>query len=127
MRAVGARGGLQGVDRRFADTAWGNVQHAQERDVVFGMHGQAHVGERVFYFGAIVKAKTPDEFVAQAAAAEGFFKSTRLKIGSIFDRAGLRGIVIENALKFASNEFSFGLGVAAFKIFQVAARTIFGI
>jgi hypothetical protein len=38
------------------------------------MHCQAHVGQCVFDFGAIVKAKPADQFVAQAAAAEDFFE-----------------------------------------------------
>src|SRR6266849_1118608 len=90
------------------------------------MHGQTDISERVFYFGAIVEAEPANEFVAQATAAADFFKSARLKIGAVLHGAGLRGIVVENAFELAGDEFGFGMGVAAFEVFQVAARAVFG-
>src|SRR5579859_3447779 len=90
------------------------------------MHGQAHVSESVFDFRAIVEAEAAHEFVAQAAAAEDFFKRARLKIGAVLHGAGLRGVVVENALEFAGDEFRLGVSVACFEVFQVAAGTIFG-
>src|SRR5216684_11913 len=90
------------------------------------MHGQTDISERVFYFRAIVETEAADEFVAQAAAAEDFFKGARLKIRAVLHGAGLRGVFVENAFKFAGDEFGLGVGVAAFKVSQVAARAVFG-
>ncbi len=113
-------------DRGFANAARGNVQHAEEGDVVFGMHGQANVGESVLNFGAFVKTETTDKFVANAAASKGFFERAGLKIGAIFDGAGLRGIVVEQFLQFFGDEFSFGLGVAPFEVSEVGAGGLLG-
>ncbi len=85
------------------------------------MHRQADVGEGVFDFGAIVKAEAADQFVAEAAAAEDFFERTGLKVGAVFDGASLVGIVVENFLEFAGDEFGLGLGIASFEIAKIFA------
>ena len=85
------------------------------------MHCEAHIGKGVFDFGAIVKAETADEFIAKAAAAENLFKGAGLEVGAVFDGAGLAGIVVENLLKFACNEFGFGLSVAGFEIAEISS------
>src|SRR5258708_4140721 len=90
------------------------------------MHGEAHVGERVLHFGAFVKAEAADQFVANAAAAKGFFESTGLEIGAVFDGAGLIGIVFQKSLQFAGDKFGFSLGVASFKVAKIFAGRLFG-
>src|SRR5258708_3943960 len=90
------------------------------------MHGEAHVGERVLHFGAFVKAEAADQFVANATAAKGFFKSAGLEIGAVFDGAGLIGIVFQKSLQFAGDKFGFGLGVASFKVAKVLASRLLG-
>src|SRR5882724_1409447 len=90
------------------------------------MHGEAHVGESVLHFGAFVKAEPADQFVADAPAAESLFKSARLEIGTVFDGAGLIGIVFQESLQFAGDKFGFGLGVASFKVAKILAGRLFG-
>src|SRR5262249_1100644 len=116
----------EGIKRGLADAARGNVEDAQEGDVGLGMHGETDVGERVFHFGAIVKAETANKFVAQATATEEFFKSTRLKVCAVFDSACLIEIVVEDFLQFASDEFGFGLRVARFEIAEIFSGGRFG-
>ena len=123
---AGAGGFAEVVDGGFADAARRNVQDAEKGDVVLGMHGEANVSEGVFDFGAIVKAETADQFVAEAAAAKGFFESARLKIGAVLDGAGLAGIIVENFLELDGNEFGFGLGVAGFEVTKIRAGGRFG-
>src|ERR1700746_1441260 len=90
------------------------------------MHGQPNVGESVLNLGAFVKAERADQFVAQAAAAEGFFKCTGLEVGAIFDGAGLIGIVIEQLLQFLGDKFGLGLRVARFEVAKIGSGGLFG-
>src|SRR6267154_805598 len=90
------------------------------------MHGEANVGEGVLHFSAIVKAETTDEFVANAAAAKGFFEGTGLEVGAVFDGASLVGIVVENFLEFSGDKFGFGLCVAGFEVTEILASGRFG-
>ena len=62
------------------------------------MHGQANVAESVLNFGAFVKTETANELVANAAAPKDFFERAGLKVGAVFDGAGLIGVVIEEFL-----------------------------
>src|SRR5262249_2794624 len=82
---------------------------------------QANVGQRILHFSAFIKAEAADQFVADAAAPEDFFKGSRLKIGTVFDGAGLRRIVVEELAQLFADEFSFGLGVARFKVTEIRA------
>src|SRR6266566_6335182 len=90
------------------------------------MHGEADIGERVLHFGALVKAETADQFVANATPAKSFFKSAGLKIGAVFHGAGLIGIVFQKSLQFAGDKFGFGLSVASFKVAKILAGGLFG-
>src|SRR5260370_8547087 len=83
------------------------------------MHRQAHIGERILHFRAIVEAESTHEFVAQASPAENLLESARLKISAIFDRARLIRIVVENALELTSDKFRFGLGIPRLAILQI--------
>src|SRR5207253_546281 len=116
----------EGVDGGLADAARGNVQDAKERNVVFGMHGEANVGEGVFDFSSIVKAETTDEFVANAAAAKDFFEGTGLEVGAVLDGASLVGIVVENFLELSGDKLGFGLRVTRFEVPKVFASGRFG-
>ena len=125
-RVIEARGFAQRVHGGLADAARRHVQHAQQRDIVLWVHRQTDVGQSVFYFGAIVEAEAAHQFVTNAAAAEDFFERARLKVGAVLDGAGLRGIVVKDAVQFSGDEFGFGVGVAPFEIFQVGAAAVFG-
>src|SRR5260370_4525792 len=88
------------------------------------MHRQAHIGERILHFRAIVEAESTHEFVAQASPAENLLESARLKISAIFDRARLIRIVVENALELTSDKFRFGLRIPRFEILQIQSRAL---
>jgi ribosomal protein S8E len=88
-RSINACRFAERVQRRLADAAWGNVQHAEQRDIILRMHGQTYVGKGVLHFGAIVETEPTHQFVAQPAAAENLFEGARLKIGAVFDGARL--------------------------------------
>src|SRR5258706_12441745 len=90
------------------------------------MHGQANVSESVLNFGALVKAETAYQFVAQAATAKSFFERARLKVGAIFDGAGLVGIVIEHLLQFFGDEFGFGLCISCLEVAEIGSGGPFG-
>ena len=90
------------------------------------MHGETNIGERVLHFRAFVETEAADEFVANAATAESFFKGTRLKVSAVLDCAGLRRVVLEQFLQFSCNEFSFALCIARFKIAKVRSGWLFG-
>src|SRR5579864_7567540 len=90
------------------------------------MHRQADVSQGVLHFGTVVKAESPDQLVAQSAAAKNLLERARLEIGAIFHCTGLRGVVVEQAFQLASNKFRLGLGVARLEIPQVAARSLGG-
>src|SRR5260370_30667435 len=47
-------------------------------------------------------------------------------MGAFLRGEGLREIVVEKAFELAGDEFRLGVGVAAFKVSQVAARAVFG-
>src|SRR5271170_7257080 len=88
------------------------------------MDRETDIGESILHFGAFVEAETADEFVAQSAAAEDLFKGARLEVGAVFDGAGQVWVVVLDFLQFAGDKFGFGLGIARFKVFYVAARAI---
>ncbi len=90
------------------------------------MHCQAHIGERILHFRAIVEAESTHEFVTQASPAENLLESARLKISAILDRARLIRIVVENALQLTSDKFRFGLGISRLEIFQIQSRALLG-
>ena len=53
--------GAERVDRDFTNAARRSIEHAEEGDVVVGKHRHAHVGEGVFYFGALVEAEAAEQ------------------------------------------------------------------
>ncbi len=120
--SVRTSGFPQRIHGSLADAARRHIQYAQQRNVIFRMHRQPHVGQRVFDFGAIVEAESSDQFVAQAAAAKDLFECARLEICPVLDGAGLCGVVVQNPFQFSRHEFRFGLGVARFKIAKIRAR-----
>jgi len=90
------------------------------------MHGQANVGESILNFGAFVKTEATDEFVAEAATSEGFLEGPGLKVGAIFDSAGLIGIVVEQLLQFFGDKFGLGLRVTAFEVAEISSGRLLG-
>ena len=121
---VFAGGIAERFESGFADSARRNVKHAKESDVVFGMHCETNIGEGILHFRTFVETEAPDEFVANAAAAESFFKGARLKVSAVLDCAGLPRVVVEQFLQFAGDEFSFTLRIARFKIAKVRSRRL---
>src|SRR6266478_3486478 len=103
---------------RRGATARPDIQYAQQRNVIFRMHGQPNIGQRVLHFRAVVETKTSHELVAEPTAAKYLFKRSRLKIRAVFHRASLRGAFTENALEFAGDKFRLRVRVSALEIFQ---------
>ena len=66
------------VHRCLADASRGDIQYAEQRNVILRMHCQADVSERILHFGAIVEAEPTHKFVAQAAPAENLFEGSGL-------------------------------------------------
>src|SRR5260370_20720112 len=111
----------KGIHCRLANSARGNIQYAEQRDVVLRMHCQAHVSQRVFHFGSIVEAEAAHKLVAQAAAPENLFECARLEIRAVLYSAGQVRIVIENALELTGYKLRFGLRIPRLKIPQISS------
>src|SRR5260370_15925538 len=105
---------------RLANSARGNIQYAEQRDVVLRMHCQAHVSQRIFHFGAIVEAEAAHQLVTQAAAPENLFECARLEIRAVLYSTGQVRIVIQNALELTGYKLRFGLRIPRLKIPQIS-------
>ena len=116
-----ARDRAQGVDGDFADAARRRIEHAQEGHVVVGEDGQAHVGEDVLDLGALVEAEAAQQAVANAAAAKGFFKGARLRVGAV-EHGDVRGGIDQLQTRdLGGDVVGLGLGVARLEEDQVRA------
>ncbi len=49
-----------------------------------------------------------------------------MKVGAIFDGAGLVGIVIEHLLQFFGDEFGFGLCISCLEVAEIGSGGLFG-
>ncbi len=110
-----AGGGAQGVDGSLADAARRRVQNAQEGHIVVGKHGEAHIGQGVLDFGALVKAEAAEQAVAHSAGAKSLFKGAGLRVGAV--EHGVRAAESSAAASSATRRgdiFGFGAGVAGF-------------
>ncbi len=101
----GAR--FENGDGGGADSARRHIQHAQQRDIIFGMENQPHVGQRVANFGAFVKAESADHAIADAQSPQDLFKRARLRAGAIENGDAGFGIVAHDRGNLLADEFRF--------------------
>ena len=105
-----------------SDSARRHVQHAQQRDVIFGMENQPHVGEGVANFGALVKTESADHAVPDAQSPQDLLKRTRLSAGAIQDRHAGVGILANLHRQLAANVFRLRARIRRLEISQPVAR-----
>ncbi len=74
------------LQRARADAAGGEVDHAQERAVVFRMGQQAQIGDRVLDFLAFEKAQSAVHAIRHARRKQRMFQHPRLRVGAVQER-----------------------------------------
>ncbi len=91
-RLLGARGGMQRLQRRLADAAARHVDDALEGEIVGGLVDQAEVGERVADLLPLVEARAADNPIGQADLDEALLELAGLEARPHEDR-GLRELL----------------------------------
>ena len=73
----------EAVHRGLPDAARWHVDNAAQGYVVVGIDEQAHVGNEVLDFLALIERKTAVNAIRNAALVESFLEGTALRIGAI--------------------------------------------
>ena len=77
---------LERVHHALADAARRHVDDAPQADVVVRVDDEAHVGERVLDFLALVEPDAADDLVREAFAHQRVFNRPRLRVGPVQHR-----------------------------------------
>jgi len=86
------------------------------------MHGQAHIGERILHFGAIVEAKNHDEFERQTAPAEKPLETCVTGNSCDTQPRTFDPNRREDSLELTGDKFRFGLRIPRLEILEIRSR-----
>ena len=117
---------LDRVHHAFADAARRHVDHPPQAHVVVRVDDEAHVGERVLDFLALVEPDAADDLVGDPFAHQRVFNRPRLRVRPVQDRHRRLDIVGERAACRPGDEVGLLELVAAAEVHDAVAALAFG-
>ena len=115
-----------GVHHALADAARRHVDDAPQADIVVRVDDQAHVGERVLDFLALVEPHAADDLVGEPLAHQRVFNRARLRVGAVEHRDHRLHVVGEPLPRRPRDEVGFFELVVAAEIHDPLAALAIG-